>query len=83
MAFYHQGRGNFRGATSLLETGITYLRPFALECMGVQVQKLIDEAIHCYAELQRLGKEHLDEFDTRLIPRIEYTKEPPERSGGS
>jgi uncharacterized protein len=77
VAFYHLGRGNFRGATSLFETGIAYLRPFAPECMGVNVQKLIDDGIHAYAELQRLGKERIAEFDDALIPTISYV--PPAR----
>lgn len=72
VAFYHLSRGNFRGASSLFETGIAYLRPFAPECLGINVQKLIDDAIHSYAELQRLGKERIAEFDYALIPTIEY-----------
>jgi predicted metal-dependent hydrolase len=72
VAFYHLRRGNFRGATSLLESGIAYLRPFAPECLGVNVQKLIDGASRAAAELQRLGKERMTEFDENLIPRIEY-----------
>ncbi|HEX6512315.1 MAG TPA: DUF309 domain-containing protein, partial [Chloroflexota bacterium] len=35
VGFYHLARGNFRGATSLLETGIAYLRAFEPACMGV------------------------------------------------
>jgi uncharacterized protein len=70
VAFYHLSRGNFRGATSLLETGITYLRAFTPTCMGVEVQRLVDDSIHCYSELQRLGKDRMAEFDSSLIPRI-------------
>jgi len=76
VAFYHQARGNFRGATSLLETGIAYLRPFAPRCMGIDVQALVDDSIHCYAELQRLGREHIAEFDPSRIPRIRYERTP-------
>ena len=71
VAFYHLGRGNYRGATSLLETGITYLRAFLPACMRVDVQRLVDDSIHCYAELQRLGRDHMTEFDSGLIPLIE------------
>lgn len=71
VAFYHLGRGNYRGATSLLETGITYLRGFTPTCMDFDVQRLVDDSIHAYAELQRLGKDRLDEFDKGLIPRVE------------
>lgn len=71
MAFYHLSRGNFRGATSLLETGVTYLRAFTPACMGLDVQRLVDDSIHAYAELQRLGKDGLAEFNPALIPRVE------------
>ena len=70
VAFYHLSRANYRGATSLLETGITYLRAFTPACMGVDVQQLVDDSIHCYAELQRLGKDGMAEFDVNRIPRI-------------
>ncbi len=70
VAFYHLGRGNFRGATSLLETGITYLRPFAPSCMGIDVQRLVDDSIHCYAELLRLGRDRMAEFDRDRLPTI-------------
>jgi uncharacterized protein len=76
VAFYHLSRQNFRGATSLFETGIAYLRPFVPKCMGVDVQKLVDDAIRAYAELLRLGKEHLADFDEALIPRIRYEETP-------
>ena len=76
VAFYHLGRANYRGATSLLETGITYLRSFAPGCMGVDVQQLIDDSIHCYAQLQWLGRERLDQFDWSRIPRVAYELPP-------
>lgn len=74
VAFYHLGRGNFRGATSLLETGITHLGGFRPDCLGVAVERLIDDSIHAYAELQRLGRDRLHEFDRQNIPLIGYTK---------
>lgn len=77
VAFYHLGRGNYRGATSLLETGITYLRAFGPECMGVDVKRLVADAIAAYRELLRLGPEHKAEFDQGLTPVIEW-KKPPE-----
>lgn len=70
VAFYHLGRRNFRGATSLFQTGIAYLQPFAPVCMGIQVRLLIDGAIRCYAELERLGPAHVADFEPALIPVI-------------
>ncbi|HLY67691.1 MAG TPA: DUF309 domain-containing protein [Chloroflexota bacterium] len=71
VAFYHLGRQNVRGATSLFETGIAYLQPFAPHCMGVNVQQLIDESIRCYTELLSLGRECMSDFDQSLIPTIQ------------
>ena len=73
VAFHHLGRGNYRGATSLLETGITYLQAFLPSCMGVDVRRLVEDSILAYAELQQLGRERIAEFDSGLIPRIERT----------
>ena len=73
MAFYHLSRNNYRGATSLLETGIAYLKAFTPICMGIDVQKLVDQSIRCYAELQSLGRERMNEFDEQLIPVIRLT----------
>lgn len=71
VGFYHLGRGNFRGATSLMAGGLTYLQSFRPACMGVNVQKLIDDTIHCYSLLTELGKERMHEFDWSLVPKIE------------
>ncbi|MGH2365982.1 MAG: DUF309 domain-containing protein [Chloroflexota bacterium] len=76
VAFYHQRNNNFRGCTSLLETGLAYLRPFAPVCLGVNVEQLIEDASRCQAVLLGLGKERLQEFDRRLIPHIHLTGEP-------
>jgi len=79
VAFYHLSRGNFRGATSLLETGITYLRAFQPRCMGVDVERLVADSVHAYVELTHLGRERMAEFSEQLIPRITYEK-PPEHA---
>ncbi len=72
MAFFHLSRTNYRGATSLLESGIGYLRAFTPECMGVDVQKLVEGSIRAYAELRDLGRERMAEFDQELIPMIRF-----------
>ena len=82
VAFYHLGRGNYRGATSLLETGITYLGALGPECMGVDVQRLVEESITAYRELLRLGAARKAEFDPALTPVIEW-KKPPEVTPGA
>jgi predicted metal-dependent hydrolase len=70
VAFYHLRRGNYRGATALLERGMGYLRPFAPACMSVDVARLLEETEHARSALLRLGPTGLGAFEESLIPRI-------------
>ncbi len=71
VGFHHLRGGNYRGATGLLARGTRYLEPFAPRCLGVDVAALIAAARRCQAALTALGPERLDEFDWRLVPRVE------------
>ncbi|MBV9119462.1 MAG: DUF309 domain-containing protein [Chloroflexi bacterium] len=70
VAFYHLGRANFRGAASLLETGIDHLRPFEPRCMGVNTGGLVEAAWRARTRLEELGPHRLSEFEAVLIPQI-------------
>jgi len=72
VGFYHQQNGNWKGATSLLRSGIDRLGEFEPEASGVDVASLVRQSEHCLAELQRLGRERVSEFDRSLIPRVEW-----------
>jgi uncharacterized protein len=71
VGFYHQQNGNWKGATSLLRSGIERLREFEPETSGVDVAELIWGSERCLAELERLGPERVAELDRSLIPRVE------------
>lgn len=71
VGFYHLRRGNFRGATALMERGMEYLRPFAPVCMTVHVDRLIADTTRALTEILRLGPNRLAEFDQNLIPRVQ------------
>ena len=73
VGFYHLQRGNFRGATSLMEGGLRYVNAFRPACLGINVQKLMDDTIHCFSLVSELGKGRLNEFDWALVPKIERT----------
>jgi hypothetical protein len=38
--------------------------------MGLDVQRLIDEASACYERVRELGPERIGEFDRSSLPRI-------------
>src|SRR5579875_1455724 len=55
VGFFHLQRGNYRGATALLQRGIGYLGRFVPACLDVDVARLILEAGRALSELERLG----------------------------
>jgi uncharacterized protein len=74
VGFYHQHNGNWRGATGLLRNGIARLKEFEPETLGIDVAKLVQECERCLEELERLGRERVQEFDTSMIPRVELVR---------
>jgi len=70
VGFYHLERQNFRGARNLLTYGMDRLAPFEPACRGVDVRSLRAAALRCRAELERLGRERIGEFDAGLIPEV-------------
>jgi len=69
-AFHHLLRGNHRGAVNLLGHALTLLAPYRSACLGVDVQRLIDEASACYERIRELGPRRVGEFDRSTLPRI-------------
>ncbi len=73
VGFYHLQRGNFRGARNLLTYGLDRLAPFEPACMSVDVADLRRAASACRAEIERLGRDRIAEFDRRSIPKVRLT----------
>ena len=74
VAFCHLRAGRYRPVVTLLERGSGYLRPFAPECMGVDVAQLMAGAARCRDQAERLGPNGLNVFDWTGIPKIERTR---------
>jgi len=70
VACYQIERGNLSGALKMFERGLRRLRPFAPECLGIDVARLIADAERVRDEAVRLGPERLAELDRALFPRI-------------
>jgi uncharacterized protein len=74
VGFYHLQNGNWRGATGLLRNGTTRLKEFEPATLGVEVAKLVRQSELCLRQLERLGRERIDEFDKSKIPKVEHEK---------
>jgi predicted metal-dependent hydrolase len=70
VACYHIERGNLPGALNVLERGLRRLRPFAPECRGLDVARLIADAERLRDELARVEPARAGELDRALFPRI-------------
>ncbi|MFQ6019419.1 MAG: DUF309 domain-containing protein, partial [Dehalococcoidia bacterium] len=73
--FHHLLRGNHKGAVNLLSGGLQLLEPFRPSRLGVDVDRLIDEAAACRQRIVDLGPDRLGEFDRSLIPAIAFDPE--------
>jgi predicted metal-dependent hydrolase len=74
VGFHHWRRGNFHGATTLLEEGIERLRPFIPTCQTVDVAALVADAIAARERLVTLGPERMGEFDLAKAPRVRFAR---------
>ncbi|MGE5139749.1 MAG: DUF309 domain-containing protein [Rudaea sp.] len=74
VGFFHLTRGNLPGALKVLARGITYLRPYAPECCGVDVERLLEDATHVYWRAKELGPSQVTELKMEPLPRIKYAE---------
>ena len=74
VGFYHQQNGNWRGATGVLRNGIVRLKEFEPETSGIDVAQLVSESERCLAEFERLGRDRISEFDTSMLPKVEWAR---------
>ena len=72
VAFHHLERRNFRGAVSLLHDGLEKIMPHRPAFLGVELQEFAARLIACREELQRLGPEHWDQFQSTQIPLLKF-----------
>ena len=74
VGFHHITRRNYKGADKVLTRGINYLRPYAPRCMGVEVQRLIEEAGRVLDQIRALGPDRIDEINIAGLPRVYYAE---------
>jgi uncharacterized protein len=74
VGFHHWSRGNFHGASVLLEEGIERLRPFVPTCQTIDVAGLIAGATAARERLLALGPDRMSEFDLANAPRVTFAR---------
>lgn len=74
IAYYQIGRGNYRGAIKMLLRMRQWLGPLPSVCRGVEVEKLVEDAVIVQDVLTRLGPDRIGEFDTALFKPVRFTR---------
>jgi len=70
VGLHHWRKGNFHGASVLLEEGIGRLEPFTPSCQTIDVARLIADARAARARLLALGELRMSEENLSNAPRI-------------
>jgi predicted metal-dependent hydrolase len=70
VGFHHLRNGNYNGAIKVLGRGINYLKPYAPECYGVDVARLIREASPVWWKVKELGSDRIDEVKGMELPLV-------------
>jgi hypothetical protein len=74
VGFHHWRRGNYHGASVLLEEGIQRLRPFGPTCQTIDVATLVADATAARERLLVLGPGRMSEFDLTSAPRVRFAR---------
>lgn len=70
VGFYHLTRRHYVGTVKVLTRGIHYLQPYAPRCLGVDVQRLLEESSQVLEQVMALGAERIGEMDVTQLPRV-------------
>ncbi len=72
VGFHHLRNGNYNGVIKVLGRGINYLLPYAPECYGVDVARLVEQASAVYWRVREAGAEGIDTIKNMPLPHVNY-----------
>jgi len=70
VTYLHVERGNYPGALKVYRRSLRWLDPFPEICRGVNLAQFRLDLENVIAEVQRLGPDHLAEFDRSLLKPV-------------
>jgi len=72
VVYLHITRGNYNGAVKVYARSQRWLKDWADVCQGIYVEELRQNAKAVIQEVQRLGMEHIQEFDSALLKPVRW-----------
>jgi rubrerythrin len=74
VTYLHITRANYQGAIKVYIRAMRRLKDWPEVCRGIQVGQLKRDAEVVMKEVERLGSDHLAEFDLALFKKIEWSE---------
>jgi uncharacterized protein len=74
VVYLHITRRNFEGAIKVYGRSQRWIKDWPDVCRGIQVADLRKNADTAIREMQKLGKEHIREFDLSLLKPVTWTE---------
>jgi predicted metal-dependent hydrolase len=74
VVYLHITRRNYDGALKVYGRSQRWMKDWPAICRGIQVEELRRNAANVMTEIQRLGKEHIGEFDVSTLTPISWTE---------
>src|SRR5215216_7215 len=75
VVYLHITRGNYNGAVKVYARSQRWLKDWADVCQGIYVEELRQNAKAVIQEVQRLGMEHIQEFDSALLKPVRWDED--------
>jgi uncharacterized protein len=82
VTYLHITRANYPGATKVYARSMRRLKDWPAICRGIQVEQLRRDAQAVMQEVERLGADHLAEFDHALFRKIQWSEPSSANEGG-
>lgn len=74
VVYLHITRRNYSGALKVYGRSQRWMKDWPNVCRGIQVQELRRNAANVMAEIQRLGEDHIADFDFSALKPISWTE---------
>jgi predicted metal-dependent hydrolase len=72
VVYLHITRGNYNGAIKVYDRSLKWLKDIPDICKGIQVGELKSNARQIMAEVQKLGRQRIAEFDKSLLKPVNW-----------
>lgn len=74
VTYLHITRGNYEGAVKVYGRSLKWLKDWPDVCRGIQIKKFRDDVELVMKELEKVGKENINEFDQSLFKQIVWNE---------